>query len=373
MTVNGRLQIKRTIFWNSQAGTVAPVDFLLGINLSTYSPGVREMCCRESLNCAFIPAGKNLKRLAQLTISSNVIREIVEKQGLFVLTQQRNDQVGPDFTAEDCTDNMLITGADGVMVPLVTEEQKHKRRTTESKKRKREKRSSTAKRGRPRKGSDGPYKEFKIVAFYDKDKKHQYAIGTKGNHKVLGKIMRREACKLKLDKADVKYSITDGADWILKQYNQQLPMLNENILDYYHLRDHVTKAAHVLFGEGTVESTKWREELMGLVWNHGSLVMLDKLSEYHKTLRSPTKRSELKSLRQYVAKRVMMTDYPSFRELGYDTGSGPTESFCGCLTKRLKGSGMRWDGANAEAIMALGSVYFSGIWKKYWKSQRIPA
>jgi len=43
--------------------------------------------------------------------------------------------------------------------------------------------------------------------------------------------MRREASKLKLSRARHKYSVTDGANWIFKQYNQQLPMLDDNILD----------------------------------------------------------------------------------------------------------------------------------------------
>ena len=56
-----------------------------------------------------------------------------------------------------------ITGADGVMVPMVTEQQKSKRRQTEKQKRIKEGRESTARKGRPKKGSDGDYKEFKIV------------------------------------------------------------------------------------------------------------------------------------------------------------------------------------------------------------------
>jgi len=50
-------------------------------------------------------------------------------------------------------------------------------------------------------------------------------------------------------------------------------------------------------------------------------------------------------------------------------GSGPTESFCGCLAKRLKGSGMRWDKDNAESVTALGSIYYSNQWDEYWKSR----
>ncbi|MEI7835774.1 MAG: hypothetical protein WCK05_05110, partial [Planctomycetota bacterium] len=31
MTVNGRLELVRTIYWNKQRGTVAPLDQLLGL------------------------------------------------------------------------------------------------------------------------------------------------------------------------------------------------------------------------------------------------------------------------------------------------------------------------------------------------------
>ena len=71
---------------------------------------------------------------------------------------------------------------------------------------------------------------------------------------------------------------------------------------------------------------------MGYVWNQGSLVMLDRLGNYLRRHRGGPKAKALKSLRDYLAKRVNMTDYPSYRHLGYDCGSGPTESFCGICT-----------------------------------------
>ena len=349
---------------------VAPADHWLGITENRYSPGLREMVCRLSLNEAFVPASKNLKRLVQVTLSSSAIRSIVEHQGKCVLAQQASGQFPVGFTAEDCTGQTMITGVDGVMVPHVTQEQKRKRRETEEAKRKSQSRRSTAKRGRGKKGADGPYKEFKIVTFYDTDKRHKHVIGTRGNHHKLGKLMRREASKLKLDKARRKYSVTDGASWILKQYNQQLPMLDDNILDYYHLRDHVIKTGQILYGEGTEEAICWRQDMMSVAWEQGSLVFLDRLSGQYKTLRSPAKRQTIKSLQKYIATRVEMTDYPTFRAKGYDCGSGPTESFCGSLTRRLKGRGMRWDGDNAESIMALASIYNTGQWRRYWKSQK---
>ena len=228
------------------------MDILLGIESSNHSLGVREICCRESLNNAFVPATENIARLAQLDMSSSVVRQIVENEGSALSRAQHNNQAGPDFTVEDCTEKTVITGTDGVMVPMVTEEQKLKRRKKQAAKRRKEGRKSTAKPSRPRKGSDGPYKEFKVVTFYDKDKSHQYVVGTSGNHEVAGRIMRKVGGKLDITQAENKYSVTDGASWILKQYNAQLPMLDENILDYYHLREHVTQAGHLLFARAAM-------------------------------------------------------------------------------------------------------------------------
>ena len=130
----------------------------------------------------------------------------------------------------------------------------------------------------------------------------------------------------------------------------------------------ITGASHVLFGEGSKEALGWKEKMMEVAQNQGSLVMLDRLGQCLVELTDNDKRQELENLREYIGKRIAMTDYPYFLNLDYDIGSGPTESFCGCLTKRLKGSGMSWDRDNAEAVMALASVYYSDQRNKYWKS-----
>jgi hypothetical protein len=347
-----------------------PVDQWLGIDQARFSPGVREMSCRVALHCSFEAAGDQLQRTAQLSMSSHTIRQIVEHQGRAVTAARQSGALAVAFTADDCTKQTMISGADGVMVPMVTRRQKQKRRATEVAKRQREGRASSAAAGRPRPGSDGPYKEFKIVSFYDADKSHCHVVGTSGDHEELGRLMRREARRLRLSAAKVKYAVSDGAEWIARQYRRQLPMLDEHILDYYHLREHVVEAGHVLYGEGTGRSQAWREDLMRYVWQQGSLVMLHRLEPYLRRHRGGPKHEALAALRDYVGKRVNMTDYPTFRQLGYDCGSGPTESQCGTLTKRLKGSGMRWDKDNAESLMALAGLYHSGQWRTYWKSQR---
>lgn len=196
----------------------------------------------------------------------------------------------------------------------------------------------TARPGWPRKGSDGEYKEFKVLSFYDPDKSHCHVVGTAGNHEALGRLMRREARRLRLAEAKTTYAVTDGSEWIAKQYRRQLPMLDEHILDYYHLQEHMVETSSVLYGEGTKKARNWREEMMGCVWEQGSLAMLHRLGPYLRRHRGGPRRAALTSLWDYVGKRVAMTDYPTFRALGYDCGSG-----------------MRWDKNNAESIMALAA------------------
>ena len=113
--------------------------------------------------------------------------------------------------------------------------------------------------------------------------------------------------------------------------------------------------------------------MMEAAKNQGSLVMLDRLGQFVTDVPDDPGQKELHELRDYIGKRIAMTDYPSFIELGYDVGSGPTESFCGCLTKRLKGAGMRWDKDNAQAVMALASLYSSHLWNQYWNISNVAA
>jgi hypothetical protein len=375
LTVNGRVEIERVVYWRKGMGTVVPADTFLGIACSRYSPGVRELACREAMGASFRQAAEDLGRVGQIDLSDEMVRRIVEAEGRRVLEAQKDRQLPAGWTVEACREKpqgptCVISGADGVKVPMITEGEKQKRRAH---RREGRKGSSKRQRGRKRKGSDQAYKEFKIVAFYDPSHEHQYAVGTSGDHRVLGRLMRREAGRLGLDRASVSYSVSDGAEWIRKQYQSQLPMLTANVLDYYHLRDHLIRAAQTLFGEDSPEGRAWRKRMSGCVIEKGPVDLLSELRSLRPSLRSSAKRKALTELENYIAPRIEMLRYPDFLAQGYEIGSGPTEAFCKTLTARLKGSGMRWDKPNAEALMALAAIRQSDLWSTYWRLQQTTA
>jgi hypothetical protein len=370
------VDIERVVYWRKAYGPLAPTDTFLGIASSRYSPGVRELACREAMSSSFQQATEDLERVGQVVVSVEMVRRIVEDEGRRVIVVQKDRRLDPGWTAADCREqpdspSCVITGADGVKVPLITEAEKQTRRVRRVQGRKAG--SAKRRRGRKRKGSDQAYKEFKLVAFYDPSHDHKYAVGTSGDHRVLGRRMRREAGRLGLDQAQVSYSVSDGAEWIRKQYQSQLPMLSANVLDYYHLREHVILAAKRVFGEASPDAGRWRKAMCGCVLENGPVELLGRIRELRQSLRSASKRQALTALETYIAPRVAMLDYPAFRAKGYEIGSGPTESFCKTLTSRLKGSGMRWDKPNAEAIMALAAIRQSNLWDTYWVLQKASA
>jgi hypothetical protein len=80
---------------------VAPTDAFLGITIHRFSPGVREMCCRQALGCgSFEVASEHLQRTAQLSLSEGTIRQMVEHQGRVVMADQRRGTLKPNFTAD---------------------------------------------------------------------------------------------------------------------------------------------------------------------------------------------------------------------------------------------------------------------------------
>ena len=100
---------------------------------ATISEGVREMACRLNQDAAsFAKAAANLSRTAHVEVSKESLRQLVETEGASVLRQMASGELTPPWSSADClTDqgtSRLYIGCDGVKVPLITDEEKNKRR-----------------------------------------------------------------------------------------------------------------------------------------------------------------------------------------------------------------------------------------------------
>ena len=336
---------------------------------ATISEGVREMACRLNQDSAsFAKTAANLARAAHWSISKEALRQLIEGEGKVVLRALQRGELQPEWTAAECRTaegvSRMYLGCDGVQVPLVTEEEKQKRRTKI-----REKRRQRGRRCRPlpraKTGADQAYKEFKVANFYDETMKHRYVGATSGDHEAAGRLMQRMACQLELPEAEEKVANVDGAPWIRNQIEFH-GLVDAIGLDFYHLRENLQKSRRIVFGEESAQGKTWLEGVMHTFRHVGYDAAWDQLVTWRSPLRSPTKRKEANRLMHYVAERKPMIHYPEFRRRGWQIGSGPTESECKTTTHRVKGRGRRWDGDNAEAMMALASLDDSRMWQTYW-------
>jgi hypothetical protein len=372
LTINGRVRLWRRRWHSPGEGTTTPLDRWLDTVESTTSLGVREMACRLNGDGKdFDKAAADLARTAQVRLSGEALRGLVEAEGQRVLQAQRSGQLPPDWSAADRPTETKTTrvylGSDGVMGPLVTDAEKRTRR--QQIKQKRQRRGRKARPLPPRKAGAGQrYKEFKIVAFYDETQDHRPVCGTRGDCEAAGRLMRREASRIRLDWADEKVGNVDGSPWIRNQVERQSLPLDALGWDFYHLGENVHRARREIYGDDDEAGKQWAGDMLHRFKHDGYEATWQSLLDWRVGLRRG-RRSAADRLLNYVSERRGMIRYPEFQAKGWQIGSGPTEATCKTLTARLKGSGMRWDGADAEAIMALEALTQSGQWDAYWQSQ----
>lgn len=349
------------------------MDQLLGVVERTVSLGTRELVCRlNAHSSSFRKTAENLHEAAQIKASDEQVRQLVEVEGKAVLEAAQEGQLKPVFASQDCRTESgvcrVYMGSDGVKVPTITDAEKKTRRQRVVAKRRRR---SGVKRPPlpPRKvGSDQSYKEFKIVTFYDEEHEHCQASITRLDHRGAEILMRRDARRIRLDKADEKIANVDGADWIRNRIEDARLNLDATGLDFYHLAENMHKAKRHQFADDDPAGQAWVEDLLHTVKHEGYDACWDKLTHWRSTLQDPIKIKAIDQLMYYMAERRAMIQYPRFLDRGWQIGSGPTEALCKTTTSRIKGSGMRWDADNAEAIAALAAMEQSDQWQAYWKT-----
>lgn len=337
----------------------------------TVSRGARELACRLNQGApSFQKAAENVQRAAQISLSKEQLRQVVLAEGKDVQKAQAAGKLQPTWTAADCgvegtTTTRLYTGMDGVKVPVITEEEKQKRRRKIREKRRRRGRKCRPLR-RAKRGSDCTYKEFRVVAFYDQTNEHAHVAAIQGDHEVAGRLWAREARRVGLPEADERIANVDGAPWIRNEL--EFHGLVDHIgLDFYHLSKHVEEARRAVYGEDSEAGKPWAQSVLHSFKHHGYSATLQQLRDWKRSLRRPQQKAAQKLL-GYITPRREMIRYPEFLARGWQIGSGPTEAHCRTTTARLRGSSRRWDVDNAQAVMTLACLENSNAWDEYWFS-----
>jgi hypothetical protein len=174
--------------------------------------------------------------------------------------------------------------------------------------------------------------------------------------------------------ARLRAFIADGAHWLWKLAEDYFPSATQ-ILDWYHLAEHVHKAAGAAFGEGSAGAKAWAEARKGELWQGRPGDALGAVERERARVRSPAKRAALGELRTYLENNRSRVDYPRYRGLGLPCGSGQVEAQCKSLVgARCKQAGMRnWTYAGAEAVLRLRAAAQDGSYAQLGERRLRPA
>jgi hypothetical protein len=371
------VSIRRRRFEKPGGGTTPAVDDLVDIAGAGVSLAAREIGCRLAVDSgSFARGASNLSRAAGIDISDEMLRQLVESEGRAVIAWQEDDQLELDFDAGawktgGAGSGRAYVGIDGFMLPAVTDAEAGKRFDGAVARRRTIKRRKGVRREKikRRTGADNRYKEIKQVTIYDQDKDHRLVRATRGGVDKAGRMLRQMADDVHLNRAGQVVAVTDGAEWIAGLVKSDLPPKTTAILDWYHASQHVHAARRVLFGESGPDGAAWADRLLETMKTRPFEDLWQSLVDTRAKIRSSAKRQAVDELMQYLARRREKVDYVKFRSAGMDIGSGPTESMCKSLSRRMKGIGMRWKVSNAQSVVALEALHQSGLWRVYWTSR----
>jgi hypothetical protein len=202
--------------------------------------------------------------------------------------------------------------------------------------------------------ADGPSQARYLAGLYELDE--------------LGLQLRRQAAQVGMDRAGQWVALTDGGAGLEEFMAKNFPRA-ECVLDFFHAAGHLNELARAWHPQ---DEERARE--LGRDWCHrlkqeGGAAVLALLEGLDQRGRSPAAREAHRQVAQYVRNNVHRMDYPRYRANGWLIGSGHVEAACKTVVgQRLKGAGMRWGEAGADAVASLRALFKSeaGQWDAFW-------
>jgi hypothetical protein len=160
--------------------------------------------------------------------------------------------------------------------------------------------------------------------------------------------------------------VADGApdNWTFLQSQVQ-----EQILDFYHASEYLSKASKAAFKRG-FEASAWLDEICDTLKNKegGAVLVLKEMQSFLKKRIKDDKKEIIQSSITYFTNHLHQMDYYTYQQKHWPIGSGVIEAACKVIIKqRLCNSGMKWTDHGARTVLALRCFNKSdGMWEHFW-------
>ena len=351
MTVLGKIRLKRAYYYDKDCGHGwCPRDKELGVESSSFSPGVQRMMCRVGSSRPYAQGEEDMSELAGLSVNAKAIERICGELGREA--GEVNGGLPWDGKTEDAT---MYISMDGTGVPVVKSE-------TE---------------GRKGKGVNGEAKtrEAKLGCVFTQTEVDEEGrpIRDEGSTTYIGKIESAEEFGKRIygeaDRRRVRESkrvcvVGDGAPWIWN-IAQEYFWSAVQIVDLYHAREHYWSCARLMFNQKSRRLWRWTERRKEELNDGNVEAVIRALRRLNPNTEEA--RQLIRSTIGYYEQNKERMRYNKFRALGLFVGSGVIEAGCrSVIGQRLKQSGMHWTVGGANSIIALRCILMSHHWDDFW-------
>ena len=342
-----------------------PLDEDLELSERRKQWDIQEAGAKLAAEVPFEMAQELFSELTGLSLSGHTTHEVVEElgQGLGVLevspTAKEIAQRVSNVTEGKKQPSIMVLAIDGAHVPT---RPARARGPGKGQKRHRARRARW----------QGEWKEAKGFRFYLVDKER--IVHVLSWHQIqkddqVGEALRQVKEAGLISEEQVRLGVIgDGAKWIWKQAKEMFPSAAQ-VLDYYHLSEHLHKVALAQFYNDPLKQREWVEATKArLFYGYLEWVLLD--LEGMKP-RDREVAEEILKLQSYLKENQGRVKYGALRRKGYPIGSGGIESANKFISHvRLKRSGAWWYVEQANEMLALRCAKYNGTFERVFELYR---
>lgn len=331
VTLHGEQAFGRAYYYCSSCKRgFHPVDAALALGRGQCSIRVRALACRFASYLPFAVAARELELVCGVRLSASSIQRIAKETGAAIGEewQKRQETLWqhPTRDPKGPAPKQIHVSMDGVMAHV-----------------------------------DGAWREVKLGVCYEgaeeggPTRASYYA--TLAPSAVFGARMRTVGWVAKEPLCRKVAVVADGSDWIWQETAKHFGGRTQ-ILDFYHVSEHLWSVARTRFGEGSADAAAWVSLQKERLLNDQVAQVLTDIRDWLPA--TPAQEQVRRKELAYLSGHAHRMRYKSFREAGFHIGSGVMESSCRWVVQqRMKGAGMRWSAGGAENMLQLRSAWCS--------------
>jgi hypothetical protein len=294
-------------------------------------------------DAAFGRVNEKLREHYGITVPDNGVRVKTLHHAKQIKLRQEKELGKIESSAKAC----VISETDGSMIPVVKTREAIEERKVDR-----------------RKGKSFIYREARLTMAHEKGSATPIFSATLGGVKEAGEHLLHCVKAIGTNKKTKIHCVGDGAVWIADQIEEQFGSNATYLIDFYHLCEYLSAAAHSCAPDN---EKIWLDKQKALLKESQYTQVLLALKPHLESTQTPEANAPVRACYRYINNRPHQLDYKAAIDNDLPIGSGEIESAHRyVIQKRLKIAGAWWLEENAGNMLALRVNRVNNQWDEYW-------